>query len=282
MAKKPLVESSANITAKLPLKLSLQENLLQLLFPRRCPVCGQIVLPEGALICAGCVRKLHFIRQPSCKKCGAELISDREEYCPECKRHQRSFESGVALIRYNDAAQKSMAAIKYKNRREYLDFYAEAIVRRYGYFFARHKDAVLVPVPVHPARLRSRGFNQAGELAVRLGRLSGLSVNETMLVRTRKTAPQKELGPEERLRNLRKAFAVREGRSSGLLQKLVIRSSAVRQLSDWHSCTALPATVILVDDIYTTGSTIEACTRVLKGAGVRQVYFVSICIGGGV
>ena len=87
-----------------------------------------------------------------------------------------------------------MAAIKYKNRREYLDFYAEAIVRRYGYFFARHKDAVLVPVPVHPARLRSRGFNQAGELAVRLGRLSGLSVNETMLVRTRKTAPQKELG----------------------------------------------------------------------------------------
>ncbi|WP_347560899.1 ComF family protein [Clostridium sp. OM02-18AC] len=282
MAKKPLVESSANITAKLPLKLSLQENLLQLLFPRRCPVCGQIVLPEGALICAGCVRKLHFIRQPSCKKCGAELISDREEYCPECKRHQRSFESGVALIRYNDAAQKSMAAIKYKNRREYLDFYAEAIVRRYGYFFARHKDAVLVPVPVHPARLRSRGFNQAGELAVRLGRLSGLSVNETMLVRTRKTAPQKELGPEERLRNLRKAFAVREGRSSGLLQKLVIRSSAVRQLSDWHSCTALPATVILVDDIYTTGSTIEACTRVLKEAGVRQVYFVSICIGGGV
>lgn len=282
VTQKPPVESSANITAKLPLKLSLQENLLQLLFPRRCPVCGQIVLPEGALICAGCVRKLHFIRQPSCKKCGAELISDREEYCPECKRHQRSFESGVALIRYNDAAQKSMAAVKYKNRREYLDFYAEAIVRRYGYFFARHKDAVLVPVPVHPARLRSRGFNQAGELAVRLGRLSGLSVNETMLVRTRKTAPQKELGPEERLRNLRKAFAVREGRSSGLLQKLVIRSSAVRQLSAWHSCTALPATVILVDDIYTTGSTIEACTRVLKEAGVRQVYFVSICIGGGV
>ena len=99
------------------MRSALKENLLQLLFPRRCPVCGQIVLPEGALICAGCVRKLHFIRQPSCKKCGAELISDREEYCPECKRHQRSFESGVALIRYNEAAQKSMAAVKYKNRR---------------------------------------------------------------------------------------------------------------------------------------------------------------------
>ncbi|WP_347561557.1 double zinc ribbon domain-containing protein [Clostridium sp. OF09-36] len=78
------------------MKLSLKENLLQLLFPRRCPVCGQIVLPEGALICAGCVQKLHFIRQPSCKKCGTELISDREEYCPDCKRRHRSFESGVA------------------------------------------------------------------------------------------------------------------------------------------------------------------------------------------
>lgn len=233
----------------------LRERLVSLIFPRRCPVCGQIVLPEGALICPGCVPKLHFIRQPSCKKCGTELISDRAEYCPDCLRRQRSFESGVALIRYDAVAQKSMAAIKYKNRREYLDFYAEAIARRYGYFFQRHKDAVLVPVPVHPARLRSRGFNQAGELAVRLGRLTGLPVNEGLLIRTKKTAPQKELGPDERLRNLRHAFAVAEEYQ-------------------------LPPTVILTDDIYTTGSTIEACTRVLKASGVRQVYFVSICIGG--
>ena len=229
-----------------------------MLFPRRCPVCGQIVLPEGALICPGCVPKLHFIQQPSCKKCGTELISDRAEYCPDCLRRQRSFESGVALIRYDTVAQKSIAAVKYKNRREYLDCYAEAIARRYGYFFQCHKDAVLVPVPVHPARLRSRGFNQAGELAVRLGRLTGLPVNERLLVRTKKTAPQKELGPDERLRNLRHAFAV----PAGIAAKL-------------------PQTVILADDIYTTGSTIEACARVLKAAGVRQVYFVSICIGSG-
>ena len=215
------------------------------------------MLPEGALICAGCVPKLHFIRQPFCKKCGTELLSDRAEYCPDCLRRKRSFEYGVALIRYNAAAQKSMAAVKYKNRREYLDFYAEAIARRYGSFFAHHHDAVLVPVPVHPARLRSRGFNQAGELAVRLGKRTGLAVNTSLLVRTRKTAPQKELGPEERLRNLRHAFAVAE-------------------------LSSLPHNVILVDDIYTTGSTIEACTRVLKAAGVGQVFFVSICIGGGV
>lgn len=249
-----------------------------MLFPRRCPVCGQIVLPEGALICPDCMGKLHFIRQPSCKKCGTELISDRAEYCPDCVRRQRSFEYGVALVRYDAVAQKSMAAVKYKNRREYLDFYAEAIVRRYGYFFQRHEDAVLVPVPVHPARMRSRGFNQGGELAVRLGRLTGLTVNEGLLIRTKKTAPQKELGPDERLRNLRHAFAVAEGYRPELVwDKPDSRNLPGREAG---SASKLPLTIILIDDIYTTGSTIEACTRVLKAAGVRQVYFVSICIGG--
>lgn len=272
----------------------LREHLVSLLFPRCCPVCGQIVLPEGALICPGCMSKLHFIRQPSCKKCGTELISDRAEYCPDCLRRQRSFESGVALIRYDAVAKKSMAAVKYKNRREYLDFYAEAIARRYAYFFTRYSNAVLVPVPVHPARLRSRGFNQAGELAVRLGRLTGLKVNETLLLRTKKTAPQKELGPDERLRNLRHAFEVAEEyRSEPVRDKTFIRNLAERAagtpsvpedpgkvLRTADTALKLPLTVILIDDIYTTGSTIEACTRVLKAAGVRQVYFVSICIGG--
>ena len=227
--------------------------------------------------------KLHFIQQPSCKKCGTELISDRAEYCPDCLRRQRSFESGVALIRYDTVAQKSIAAVKYKNRREYLDFYAEAIARRYGYFFKCHKDAVLVPVPVHPARLRSRGFNQAGELAVRLGRLTGLPVNERLLVRTKKTAPQKELGPDERLRNLRHAFAVAsEFRQEPAQDKTDSRRMSERTASvPAGKAAKLPQTVILADDIYTTGSTIEACARVLKAAGVRQVYFVSICIGGG-
>lgn len=117
-------------------------------------------------------------------------------------RRQRSFESRRGLIRYDTVAQKSMAAVKYKTAGNIWIFNAEAIARRYGYFFKHRKDAVLVPVPVHPARLRSRGFNQAGELAVRLGRLTGLPVNERLLVRTKKTAPQKELGPDERLRNL--------------------------------------------------------------------------------
>lgn len=153
-----------------------------------------------------------------------------------------------------------MAAVKYKNRREYLDFYARAIDFRYRKRVLRLDADVLVPVPIHPSRQRKRGYNQAEELAVRLSVLWQIPVDSRLLVRTKKTAPQRELNPAERLKNLKEAFRIH--------QKCGGRSE-------------LPHTVILVDDIYTTGSTMEACARVLKEAGVKRIYFVAVCIGAG-
>ncbi|MGN0986717.1 MAG: ComF family protein [Otoolea sp.] len=229
------------------------ENLL---FPRRCPVCGEIVEAAEDLICPECIHKLKQVRQPTCRKCGKEVFSEQEEYCMDCSRHRRSFESGVAVFHYNEAARRSMAAIKYKNKREYLDFYASAMAYRYRKTVEHWHAEVLIPVPVHPSRRRQRGFNQAEELARRLSRHWGIPVESRFLLRSRKTVPQRDLNPQERLRNLQEAFAVD-------------RSIPV------------PGSVILVDDIYTTGSTIEACTRVLKAAGVQEVHFAAICIGGG-
>lgn len=230
--------------------------LKNLLFPRRCPVCGEIVEPVGELICTGCIQKLRPVRQPTCRRCGKEVISEQEEYCPDCMRHRRSFESGVALFHYNEAARRSMAAVKYKNKREYLDFFASAMAYRYQRMVEFWHAEVLIPVPIHPSRRRRRGFNQAEELAKRLSRLWGIPAENRFLLRNRKTAPQRDLNPQERLKNLQGAFAVD-------------RSMPV------------PESVILVDDIYTTGSTMEACSRALKAAGVREVHFVVICIGGG-
>lgn len=104
-----------------------REMLLDLVFPRRCPVCGEIVIPKGAFICPSCVKKLSPIHQPVCLKCGKELESSRMEFCYDCTRHHRSFERNLALLNYNDTASRSMSAIKYKNKREYLDFYSEAL-----------------------------------------------------------------------------------------------------------------------------------------------------------
>ena len=222
-----------------------------MLFPRRCPVCGQIVLPEGALICPGCMAKLHFIRQPSCKKCGTELIADRAEYCPDCLRRQRSFEYGIALIRYDAVAQKSMAAVKYKNRREYLDFYAEAAYRKYAARIARLSPDLIIPVPVHKSRMKKRGFNQAEEFGKRLSHYLEIPMNSSLLIRSKKTVPQKDLGLALRLKNLEQAFSCR---------KLPYRMKKV----------------LLIDDIYTTGSTAEACSRALKKAGAEQVFLLVI------
>lgn len=234
-----------------------REGLIGLLFPRRCPVCGEIVVPKGDLICPGCVKKLSFVQGPVCMRCGKELLQQDGEYCHDCMRHKRSFEQGAALLNYNEAAAHSMAQIKYRNKREYLDFYSREMVRRLGGKLARMKADAFVPVPVHPSRRRVRGFDQAEELADRLSGRTGIPVLKGALVRSKKTAPQKALTPEQRLKNLEQAFSVsREKLWTGL------------------------DTVVLVDDIYTTGSTIEACSRALKQAGIKRVCFVSICIGG--
>ena len=93
--------------------------LIDALFPRRCPVCGDIVMPKGSLICPPCVPRLSFVKGPVCQRCGKEIMSDTQEYCADCARRKRSFEYGAALLNYNETASRSMAAVKYKNKREY-------------------------------------------------------------------------------------------------------------------------------------------------------------------
>lgn len=215
-------------------------------------------MPKGGLICPDCMKKLSPIRQPACKKCGKEVSSQQAEYCPECMRRPKSFASGVSLLQYNEAARCSMAAIKYKNRREYLDFYSRALAYRYGWWLAFIGADALIPVPVHPARRRTRGFNQAEELAVRISRLSGIPVCSDCLVRTRKTVAQKNLNAAQRLKNLQSAFGI----------SVYYRTHPEK----------IPKTAVLIDDIYTTGSTAESCTRILLAAGAERVHVLTICI----
>ncbi|MCI8726356.1 MAG: ComF family protein [Hungatella sp.] len=227
---------------------------VNIVFPRRCPVCGEIVVPFGELICPGCAGRLSLIRQPVCKKCGKEVESDRVEYCFDCTRHRHGFERNLALLNYDETASRSMAAIKYQNRREYLDFYGQAVCLKYGKSIKRfHPDGV-VPVPVHSSRKKIRGFNQAEILAKHISTNLEIPMYPDALKRIKKTAPQKELNPAERLRNLKEAFV--PGQLPGEVR-----------------------TVLLVDDIYTTGSTLEACTGVLKSMGVCRVYGVTVCVG---
>lgn len=211
------------------------------------------------MICKECIKALSPVKQPVCKSCGKEVFADRLEFCRDCSCHPKTFTEGMALLNYNEAARRSMAAIKYKNRREYLDFYSQAIEVRFDKRIERISPDVLIPVPVHNSRKRQRGFNQAEELAARLGTIWKLPVETDLLIRKKKTDPQKQLTPKERLHNLENAFSLAEKKNPK----------------------NIPRTVVLVDDIYTTGSTLEACARILKTAGVERIYTLVICVGEG-
>ena len=235
-------------------KIDWKETVISLFFPRRCPVCGDVVHPFGQFICPECVKKLSPVKQPVCHRCGKEIVSAAAEYCPDCMRRKRTFERNFALLNYDDTARRSMAAVKYKGRREYLAFYSQAVCLRYGRIIRRAAPDVIVPVPVHPSRERQRGFNQAELLGDHIGKQLGIPVCPDGLRRVKKTLPQKELNQEERLKNLQQAFV------PGNLPEGT-------------------RTVLLVDDIYTTGSTMEACAQALKVMGAEKIYGVTLCIG---
>lgn len=231
---------------------AIAEVFLNTLFPRRCPLCEDIVEKEG--ICHNCSLKLPRVREPFCLKCGKHIFSAEEEYCFDCTRIPKSYEHGMPFLEYEGKVQKSVLDIKYRNKREYIPVYAKLMAKEFCHRIQKIHPDCLLPIPIHAKRARQRGFNQAELLARSLGKYLDVPVRTDILYRKKDTKAQKELSAQERLQNLSEAFYV-EGDIAGIKK------------------------VILIDDIYTTGSTIEACTRVLKKAGVEQVYYMSICIG---
>lgn len=232
------------------------EELLSVIFPRRCPVCGEIVMPKGQRICPPCLKKLDFVREPRCMKCGRTLAEEQARYCHSCEARERSFEKNLALLFYDDCMRRSMAAIKYHQKREYLAPLGHLLALKFREELCRFQADGLLPVPLHAERRRTRGFNQAEELARELARETGVPLYADILLRHKRTIAQKSLGPDARIRNLAAAFCVDEA---------LIRERGIHR-------------VILVDDIFTTGSTIEASARVLRAAGIEAVMSVCLCI----
>lgn len=157
------------------------------------------------------------------------------------------------MYRYDERMQQVIRQFKYEGCFEIGDFFAERMAQAFGDWIQREKLEMIMPVPVHKKRLRFRGFNQAEILAEKLGECLDIPVRAEVLVRTEDTKPQKTLDVHKRIANLQKGFAVTrpvEGRR-----------------------------ILLVDDIYTTGATLEACGNVLKRAGAEKICFVSLCIG---
>lgn len=234
--------------------------LAGVIYPERCAVCGK-VLPAGEDngICRDCTSKAELVKSPFCMKCGKPLLGDGE-FCMDCMKKETSFICGRAVFVYNKYMKKSIEGFKYYGRTEYAKFYANKMSEVYGRWIESISPDALIPVPVHIKRMMDRGYNQAGIIADILGELTGIQVIHNLLVRRKDTVPQKELTDRERKDNLYKAFET---------------VKQTRELYQNVKC------VIIIDDIYTTGSTIEECSYVLKCAHIESIYFLCTCIGKG-
>lgn len=235
------------------------KRIPSILYPTRCPICEKIP-PKDYLICPSCYASIAFVHQPFCYSCGKPLETVDQELCFDCTKHPKSFTNGFSLAVYNHVTKPPLAAIKYKNRRQHLNFFVQETIDRYRTLFQSLSLDAILPVPIHPKRMKKRGYNQSSLFAIALGKQLQIPVYDSVLIRTVNTLPQKNLSPEKRLENLRKAFS--------------LHPELTGQKLPFHN-------VLLVDDIYTTGATMEAITGILKRAGVHKVYIFSICIGNG-
>lgn len=228
------------------------------LFPPRCPVCGKLRIPWESSTCRECAGRLAFVTEPVCMCCGQELADETMEYCSRCEKASKPFLRNMAVWQYDKWMKKSIADFKYGGRKEYARFYIQNMAQCFGKQLKRYGVTVLVPVPISAKRKRYRGFNQSELLAEGLAKELGLAA-AGLLSRVKNTVPQSRLSPKEREQNLS--------------QSIVWNAKVAATLE------GLPEAVAVVDDIYTTGSTMSACAEVLRSNGIQRVYGVCICIG---
>lgn len=232
------------------------QRLLDILYPPRCPICQEIVDRRGHLLCDACRKHVRPIQEPCCRKCGKPLDCEEKEYCADCERKTHYYTRGIAVFPNTGAIQKSIYQLKFHNKREYVPFFVDEMAK-YGRKKAEQwKPEALIPVPMHRKKERQRGFNQAALLAEGLGKAWNIPVRTDLILRIRKTLPQKEMIERNRQNNLKNAF------------KMTQFDVKLKR-------------VMIVDDIYTTGNTIDAIAQELRKAGVEEIYFITLCIGVG-
>lgn len=222
-----------------------------------CICCGSAVSP-GQLysMCGSCLSELNWANGKLCAACGKPLEDWYPDmYCSECINKDRSFDAGITCFQYKESERNMLREFKYHGKSYMARSLSEILYDKVTAVDAQCD--ILVPVPMYRKKEKKRGYNQAALLAEFTARRMGLTYGRDVLVRVRDTAPMNRLTARERRQNLEEAFAVSaEGRS--LIDKK-------------H--------VMLVDDIYTTGTTTEHCAAVLKAAGASGVTVLSLAAG---
>ncbi len=220
--------------------LSLLRSFMDLLFPPLCHLCGDNLIDDG--FCTVCLDGFRRVEGPVCSVCGMPFVHGvgTDHVCGECLTTKRRFIMARSVFLYEGMALHALHLLKYSGRTE--------LARPLGYILAKEMAVpegidLVVPVPIHRDRLRQRGFNHALLLAREVARYHGLALDYTNLKKTRETPSQVGLKRDERRRNVRGAFSVE--------RREVFRNRRI----------------LLVDDVYTTGATVNECAGVIERAG---------------
>ncbi len=248
---------------------SLLQALLDTIFPPKCLICGSFdglrlddkdiaVRPlshiTASCFCGFCCNDLIPVGSPFCTGCGLPFVSrqGQDHTCWGCLTEKKYFRKARAFGVYNGSLMEAIHAFKYGKRVSLARPLAAFLRETFYDFWGRDHIDLLIPVPLHIKRLRERGFNQAHLLISRWAKKEGLPFDGLLLFRKRWTEPQVYLNRKEREKNIRKAFSVKDPER--------IRGKKI----------------LLVDDVYTTGSTVNECARVLMKGGAEWVDVLTL------
>lgn len=222
------------------------QSLLDLLFPPRCVNCQA----ADSWLCQNCLSQIVFISPPICQRCGTP-VAPGDPNCKQCHHNPLQYIDGIRSASYfeDSPIRPAIHLLKYRNHKAVASILATILAEAYRRF--QLTVDVIMPVPLHPSRLRERGYNQSELLAKSLSYLLGLTLNSRALQRTRYTQSQMTLGFNERHQNVAEAFTCESFAGTG-------------------------QTILLVDDVCTTGSTLDACADALKKMGVAAVWGLTL------
>lgn len=231
--------------------LSLFKQFVDLLIPLRCAKCG-IILESSHGLCGDCWPLILFITKPYCACCGLPFDFEIEEgaLCGVCSHTHPPYRTARSVFVYTAQSKDLILKFKHTDAIHSAPLFAEWMAR----LVQDMDNPLCIPVPLHWTRLFMRTYNQAGLLAQEIAKLKGWAYTPSLLVRKRRTPSQGHLSKDARIKNIERAFAVPEGKKKALLGK----------------------TILLVDDVFTTGATLNACSKTLLKAGAKEVHGVTL------
>lgn len=232
------------------------DSAVGLLYPKQCMSCGKVLLKieKDFGFCQDCVKDVKLAGGNVCMRCGKPIENTVAELCNQCVDKNHYFEQNKGVLLYDGPVKKSMYQFKYSNKRCFAKNYARYAVTKYGKWIASKNIEAIVAVPMYKRKMKRRGYNQAEAFAKELSRLIGIPVADDIIRREKETVAMKQLKGVKRKKNLLNAFKVTEN---------IVQFRKV----------------LVVDDIYTTGTTIDEVARALKSGGITEVYGLCICIG---